>query len=70
MDFTEEIIRNFYGQAIAIKRIDENGDITIKDYPSRMPLAKYIKANDHTIIYPSRQIVARGDVTNQYIKNK
>ncbi len=70
LGYKEEIIRNRVGNPIAIRRTEDNGNIFIKDWQSRLILAQYDAKNDQTIEYPSRKVVARGNIVDRYIPNK
>lgn len=57
----EEFIRRFDQTIIGILQYNSNGDITALDFPSRKILGMYIKSLDHTIEFPSRRILTRGN---------
>ena len=70
MAVKEEKIRDFSGLIIGLVQTKDNGDKAALDFPSRLILGEYIKSQDHTIEFPSRQIVARGDTVVSFIYNK
>lgn len=63
----EEFIRRFDQTIIGILRYEPNGDITAMDFPSRRIVGMYIKSADHTIAFPSRQILTEGNTVVQLI---
>jgi len=67
---SEDYIKEFSGMIIGIIEVYDNGDRVAIDYPSRFVLGEYIKQYDHTIEWPSRRVIARGDVTSSFIYNK
>ena len=64
-----ETIRDFSGRFIAIYEYQDNGDITVRDWQSRMILGYYRKSRDVTTDFYGR-IIARGNAVGMLIGRK
>ena len=64
-----ETIKDFYGRFIAIYEYQDNGDITVRDWQSRMILGYYRKSRDVTTDFYGR-ILARGNAIGMLIGRK
>ena len=64
---TEEFIRKFNKTIVGILRYEDNGDIVALGFPSRKILGMYVKSQDHTIEFPSRKILTKGNTVVQLI---
>ena len=64
-----ETIRDFSGRFIAIYEYHDNGDITVRDWQSRMILGFYRKSRDVTTDFYGR-IIARGNAIGMLIGRK
>ena len=64
-----ETIKDFAGRFIAIYEYHDNGDITVRDWQSRMILGYYRKSRDVTTDFYGR-IIARGNAVGMLIGRK
>ena len=64
-----ETIRDYAGRFIAIYEYHDNGDITVRDWQSRMILGYYRKSRDVTTDFHGR-IIARGNAVGMLIGRK
>ena len=64
-----ETIKDFAGRFIAIYEYQDNGDITVRDWQSRMILGYYRKSRDVTTDFYGR-IIARGNAVGMLIGRK
>ena len=64
-----ETIRDFSGRFIAIYEYHDNGDITVRDWQSRMIIGYYRKNRDVTTDFYGR-ILARGNAVGMLIGRK
>ena len=62
----QETIRDFAGRCIAIYEYQDNGDITVRDWQSRMILGYYRKSRDVTTDFYGR-ILYRGNAVGMLI---
>ena len=65
----EETIRDFAGRFIAIYEYHDNGDITVRDWQSRMILGYYRKKYDHTTDFHGR-VLYKGNAVGMLIGRK
>jgi hypothetical protein len=65
----KETIRDYAGRFIAIYEYHDNGDITVRDWQSRMILGFYRKSRDVTTDFYGR-IIARGNAIGMLIGRK
>ena len=64
-----ETIRDFAGRFIAIYEYHDNGDITVRDWQSRMILGYYRAQYDHTTDFYGR-ILYKGNAVGMLIGRK
>ena len=64
-----ETIRDYAGRFIAIYEYHDNGDITVRDWQSRMVVGYYRKSRDVTTDFYGR-IIARGNAVGMLIGRK
>ncbi len=64
-----ETIKDFSGRFIAIYEYHDNGDITVRDWQSRMILGYYRKSRDVTTDFSGR-ILFRGNAVGMLIGRK
>ena len=64
-----EIIRNYAGLGIAIYEHQDNGDIVVRDFSSRMILGYYRKSRDVTTDFYGR-VLYRGNAVGMLIGRK
>ena len=64
-----ETIRDFAGRFIAIYEYHDNGDITVRDWQSRMILGYYRKSRDVTTDFSGR-VLYRGNAVGMLIGRK
>ena len=64
-----ETIKDFAGRFIAIYEYHDNGDITVRDWQSRMVVGYYRKSRDVTTDFYGR-IIARGNAVGMLIGRK
>jgi hypothetical protein len=64
-----ETIRDFSGRFIAIYEYHDNGDITVRDWSSRMILGYYRKKYDHTTDFYGR-VLYKGNAVGMLIGRK
>ena len=64
-----ETIKDFAGRFIAIYEYHDNGDITVRDWQSRMIVGYYRKSRDVTTDFYGR-IIARGNAVGMLIGRK
>lgn len=57
----EEFIRRFDQTIVGIIQYMDNGDVVALEFPSRKIVGIYKKAYDHTIEFPSRRILTKGN---------
>lgn len=64
-----ETIKDFAGRFIAIYEYQDNGDITVRDWQSRMILGYYRKSRDVTTDFSGR-VLYRGNAVGMLIGRK
>jgi len=64
-----ETIKDFSGRFIAIYDYHDNGDITVRDWQSRMILGYYRKSRDVTTDF-SGKVLCRGNAVGMLIGRK
>ena len=64
-----ETIRDFAGRFIAILTYEDNGDIKVQDWQSRMVVGYYRKSRDVTTDFYGK-IIARGNAVGMLIGRK
>ena len=64
-----ETIKDFAGRFIAIYEYHDNGDITVRDWQSRMILGYYRKSRDVTTDFSGR-VLYRGNAVGMLIGRK
>ena len=64
-----ETIRDFSGRFISIITYEDNGDIKVQDWQSRMIVGYYRKSRDVTTDFSGR-ILARGNAVGMLIGKK
>ena len=64
-----ETIKDFAGRYIAILTYEDNGDIKVQDWQSRMILGYYRKKYDHTTDFYGR-ILYKGNAVGMLIGRK
>ena len=64
-----EYVKNYAGLILAIYEFADNGDITVRDFSSRMILGYYRKSRDVTTDFAGR-VLYRGNMVGMLVKAK
>ena len=67
---TEEFIYGFNKKIIGILQHLDNGDILALSFPGRQILGQFVQRDNHTIEFPSRKILNKGNTVVQFFYKK